>query len=141
MHQRSTSGSPKRLAIWFVIWGLINAVLWSPTTVSASDEDGAYLNKIEQRIIATWKLPPKSDGLKVVLRYWLSRSGAVSLVRVDTTSGNRSFDDSAVQAVIRASPFPPPPKSFPIGDVRMVIYLTGPTPSKPVQKKLSDQEI
>lgn len=141
MHQTSTSGSPKRLAIWFVIWGLINAVPWSPTTVSASDEDGAYLNKIEQRIIATWKLPPKSDGLKVILRYWLARSGAVSFVRVDKTSGDQNFDNSAVQAVRRASPFPPPPKSFPIGDVRMVIYLTGPTQSKPVQKKLPDQEI
>ena len=75
------------------------------------------------------------------LAYWLARSGAVSFVRVDTTSGNQSFDKSAVQAVRRASPFPPPPKSFPIGDVRMVIYLTGPTPSKPVQKKLPDLEI
>ena len=36
--------------------------------MSASDEDGAYLNKIEQLIIARWKLPPKSDGLKVILR-------------------------------------------------------------------------
>ena len=139
--QRSFKLVMSQLAISFVFWGLLNAALWTPTTMSASDEEGAYLNKIEQLIIARWKLPPKSDGLKVILRYWLARSGAVSFVRVDTTSGNQSFDDSAVQAVRRASPFPPPPKSFPIGDVRMVIYLTGPTPSKPVQKKLPDLEI
>jgi len=71
-----------QLAISFVFWGLLNAALWTPTTMSASDEEGAYLNKIEQLIIARWKLPPKSDGLKVILRYWLARSGAVSFVRV-----------------------------------------------------------
>ena len=56
------------LAISFVFWGLLNTALWTPTAMSASDEDGAYLNKIEQLIIARWKLPPKSDGLKVILR-------------------------------------------------------------------------
>jgi hypothetical protein len=76
------------LAISFVFWGLLNTALWTPTAMSAS-EDGAY--QIEQLIIARWKLPPRSDGLKVILRYWLARSGAVSFVRVDTTSGNPEF--------------------------------------------------
>ena len=74
--------------------------------------------------MATWKLPPKSDGLKVTLRYTLARNGSVSFVRVEKTSGNPSFDDSAVQAVRRASPFLPPPKSFPVGDLRMVLDPT-----------------
>jgi protein TonB len=78
--------------------------------------------------MAAWKLPPKSDGRKVTLRDSLGRNGSVSLVRVGKSSGNQSFDDSAVQAVRRASPFPPPPKSFPIGDLRMVLDPTLPLP-------------
>ena len=79
--------------------------------------------------MAAWKLPPKSDGLKVTLRYTLVANGSVSSIRVEKSSGNQSFDDSAVQAVRRASPFPPPPKSFPVGDLRMVIDPTLPLPS------------
>ena len=59
--QRSFTLVMSQLAISFVFWGLLNAALWTPTTMSASDEEGAYLNKIEQLIIARWKLPPKSD--------------------------------------------------------------------------------
>lgn len=66
----------------------------------------------------------KEEGLKVTLRSNLARNGSVSLVRVEKTSGDASFDDSAVQAVRRASPFPPPPKSFPVGDLRMVLDPT-----------------
>ena len=91
--------------------------------------------------MAAWKLPPKSDGLKVTLRYNIARTGSVSFMRVEKTSGNQSFDDSAVQAVRRASPFPPPPKSFPTGDIRMVLDPTRPTPSKSVPKKPPEHEI
>jgi TonB family protein len=66
----------------------------------------AYLGKVEIRIMAAWKIPPKSKGLKVALRYHLARNGAVSFVRVEKSSCNESFD-SAVQALRRASPFPP----------------------------------
>ena len=95
----------------------------------ATDEAEAYLNKVEQKIMAVWKRPPKTDGLKVTLRYNLARNGFVSAVRIEKSSGNQSFDDSAVQAVRRASPFPRPPKSFPIGELRMVL-----DPSLPAAK-------
>jgi TonB family protein len=88
------------------------------------------LTKVEERIMAAWKLPPKSSGLKVTLRYTLAANGSVSSVRVEKSSGNSTFDDSAVQAVRRASPFPPPPKSFPTGDLRMVLDPTLPVPSE-----------
>ena len=106
---------------------------------TADDEPAAYLGQVEKRIIAAWKLPPKSDGLKVTLRYTLARNGEVSFVRVEKSSGDQSFDDSAVQAVRRASPFPSPPKSFPTGDLRMVLDPTLPvTPPSP--KRLLRQQ-
>jgi TonB family protein len=102
--------------------------------VNAADEASVYLDKIERRIVAAWKVPPKSDGLKVTLRYNLARNGSISFVRVEKSSGSQSFDDSAVQAVRRASPFPAPPKTFPIGDLRMVLDPTLPAPTEKVPK-------
>ena len=74
----------------------------SLSAVTATDEAETYLDKIEKKIMATRKIPAKSDGLKVTLRYNLARNGSVSFVRVEKCSGNQSFDDSAVQAVRRA---------------------------------------
>lgn len=105
------------------------------TWAGAANDASAYLGKVEQRIMAVWKLPVNSDGSKVVLRFHVARTGAVSLVRVEKTSGNRSFDESAVQAVLRANPFPSPPGSIPIGDVRMVLDPTRPLPLGTVPKK------
>jgi TolA protein len=81
----------------------------STIAATTDDEAAAYLGVVEKRIMAMWNLPPKSDGLTVTLRYTLVKNGSVSFVRVENSSGNQTFDDSAVQAVRRASPFPPPP--------------------------------
>jgi len=112
---------------------LFTAILFIlPILLPAGPDDAAtsYLAEVEHRVIAVWKLPPKSDGLKVTLRYKLARDGSVSSVRVEKTSGNQSFDNSAIQAVHRASPFPRPPKSFPVGDLRLVLQPTLTTPQK-----------
>jgi TonB family protein len=130
----------RRLVI-FTLWGLMASLFWPLPPGCADDAAEAYINRIEQRIMATWKLPPKSDGLKVVLRYNLARNGTVSFVRTEKTSGNQSFDDSAVQAVRRASPFPPPPKSFPVGDLRMVLDPTLSPSPKPAPKNLPQERI
>jgi len=64
--------------------------------------------------------------LKVVIRLRLERSGRLSDIRVEKSSGDKQFDASAVQAVRGASPFLPVPdaaKSL-IGDLRMVLEPT-----------------
>ena len=130
----------RRIATALTVWGLMVGLFW-PLPILSADEAEAYIDKVEQRIMAVWKLPPKSDGLKVTLRYSLARNGSVSFVRVEKTSGNQSFDNSAVQAVRRASPFPRPPKMFPIGDLRMVLEWTNPKLHKSRSKKPPEQEI
>jgi TonB family protein len=95
----------------------------------AADDAPAYLDQIERRIMAAWKLPLNANGLKVFIRLRLERSGRVSDVRVEKSSGDKQFDASAVQAVRRASPFPPVPKSAQsslVGDRRMVLDPTQP---------------
>lgn len=123
----------KRFRILLALSGLI-ASISTAFGATADDDAAAYLGQVEKRIMAVWKLPPKSNGLKVALRYTLAANGSVSFVRVEKSSGDQSFDDSAVQAVRRASPFPAPPKSFPNGDLRMVL-----DPTLPVPKSVSSQ--
>ena len=88
--------------------------------------------------MAAWKLPPNANRLKVVIRLPVERSGRVSDVRVEKSSGDKQFDASAVQAVRRASPFPPVPESAQsslVGDLRMVLDPTRPVPEQfPGQK-------
>jgi TonB family protein len=105
----------------FTIYVIIALILGATIVANGSDEAEAYLGKVEIRIMAAWKIPPKSNGLKVTLGYHLARNGAVSFVRVERSSGNTSFDDSAIQALRKASPLPPPPKSFGYGDMKMVL--------------------
>ena len=130
----------RSIATALTLWGLMGG-LFCPLRTLSADEAEVYIDKVEQRIMAVWKLPPKSDGLKVTLRYSLARNGSVSFVRVEKTSGNQSFDNSAVQAVRRASPFPRPPQMFPIGDLRMVLEWTRPKMHKSRLKKPPEQEI
>jgi TonB family protein len=86
----------------------------------------AYLDQVESRVMAVWRLPEKLDGRRVILRMNLERSGRVSNVRVETSSGDKKFDDSAVAAIKTASPFPPVPESakFIVGDLHMVLDPT-----------------
>src|SRR5262245_58385272 len=86
-----------------------------------NSEPATYLDQIEHRIMISCLIPSNAHGLKVSLRFNLARSGRVSKLRVDKSSGNAKFDGSAVEAVRRASPFPRPPRSFPIGDLRLVL--------------------
>jgi TonB family protein len=110
----------------------------SVNAASADDGATAYLGQVETRIMAAWRLPPKSNELKVTLRYTLAANGSVSSARVEESSGNRTFDESAVQAVRRASPFPPLPKSFPTGDLGMVLDPS--LPIAPPKRTLRQQQ-
>jgi len=77
--------------------------------------------------MAAWKLPPKANGLKVVIR-----------LRVEKSSGDKQFDASAVQAVRRASPFPPVPEHAKnlIGYLRMVLDPTRVVPENVPGRKI-----
>jgi len=109
-----------------------------------ADHASAYIDQVKRRIMAVWKLPPNANGLKVVIRLRLERSGRVSDVRVENSSDENQFDASAVQAVRRASPFslvPDSAKSSLVGDLRMVLDPTRPLPAENEPKlKASSQQ-
>jgi TonB family protein len=94
-------------------------------SILAADDSAAraYLDQVESRIMAVWKLPEKVEGRRVIVRMQLESSGRVSNVRVEKSSGDKTFDASAVTAVRTASPFPAVPESAKIvvGDLHMVL--------------------
>jgi TonB family protein len=49
------------------------------------------------------------DNIETVVLARILRNGAVTDVTFEKRSGNRYFDDSAIRAIKKASPFPPLP--------------------------------
>ena len=102
-------------------------------TAAADDAANAYVYQMEKRIMAAWHLPKASAGLTVALRMNFERSGRLSAVRVEQSSGNKDFDESAVEAVRRVAEFPPVPHALDhlIGDLVIVL---DPTPAEQTPK-------
>lgn len=75
----------------------------------------AYYEAIWSRIKAEWALPRgilPSRNLEAVADVTVSRSGSVTSLGIERSSGNRYFDQSAIRAIQKASPFPPIPGSI-----------------------------
>ena len=70
---------------------------------------GPYLEMIRKRVQSVWKYPAGISGShQVNIVFVIDRSGNLAQARVvDSTS--RSLNDSALQAMKLASPFPPIP--------------------------------
>jgi TonB family protein len=89
---------------------------------AASDTAGgrgkmnAYFAQIRARIKGQWAVPaaiiPKQH-MEAIIDVQIVRSGAISHISFEKRSGNRYFDESALKAVRKASPFPPFPEGFP----------------------------
>ncbi len=78
----------------------------------SSPDFNAYLNKIKNRVNAVWKYPQGISGRhKVYLSFVLDRAGTLVQVKV-IESPDSKLDNSALQAMKRASPFPPIPESL-----------------------------
>jgi len=77
-----------------------------------NDKMRAYYATIWSRIKGKWALPQgilPGEQLETVIDVTILRSGAVTGVDFEKRSGNRFFDDSALKAIQKASPFPPLP--------------------------------
>lgn len=71
-----------------------------------------YYALIWSRIKGSWALPQSllpGEVLEAVIDVTILRSGAVAEVYFEKRSGNAYFDESAMRAIRKASPFPPLP--------------------------------
>jgi len=76
-----------------------------------SDYD-QYLKQIERRVRSVWKYPDEVTGAhKVTVRFTLDRAGKLTQAEVLESSDSR-LNAGAVEAMKRASPFPPIPEAL-----------------------------
>ncbi len=77
-----------------------------------SGDYGQYLKLIEKRVFSVWKYPDGASGVqKVSVRFTLDRAGKLSQVEVLDSTDPR-INSSALEAMKKASPFPPIPESL-----------------------------
>ena len=70
---------------------------------------GALVGRIGAKVRQNWNKPPGSmAGLETVISVKVQRTGEVRSVKVVKSSGNVYFDQSAENAVYKASPLPFP---------------------------------
>ncbi len=74
--------------------------------VTDDEKAMAYVAQIQREIISNWSRPPSArNGMQAILRVRLIPTGEVVDVNVEESSGNDSFDRSAVLAVRKAERF------------------------------------
>jgi TolA protein len=90
----------------------------APGSVEGSGSPGygvefiTYTQHIKQKVKDAWILAERKPGLRAVVRFGVEGSGQVMDVELADSSGDRTFDQSALRAVSKASPFPSPPEAY-----------------------------
>lgn len=88
----------------------------------------AYLALVQQRIRNVWKAPAldfTNRTYATVVKFRLHKNGSVSLVTIEQSSGNESYDTAGKQAVLSASPLPefPPDLSHAYVDAHITLAV------------------
>ena len=80
-----------------------------------------YLRQIQRKVSEKWVPPARGSepGDRVVVRFEIGRDGQVRTPKVERSSGNTIYDQSALRAIMDASPFPPLPQEFPAQSLRV----------------------
>jgi colicin import membrane protein len=94
---------------------LIDAEAGARRAVTDDEKAMAYVAQIQAEIIQNWSRPPRArNGMQALLRVFLVPTGEVVDVTLLESSGNESFDRSALLAVRKAERFqvPDDPRQF-----------------------------
>jgi TonB family protein len=80
-----------------------------------------YLRQVQQKVSERWVPPARESepGRRAVILFEIHRDGQVTNPHVEKTSGNPWYDQSALRAVLDATPFPPLPQEFPAESLRV----------------------
>ncbi len=97
----------------------------SPATVVGLDVSDFpftyYLRQIQQKVSEQWRAPAAggATGQRSVVLFEILRDGRIKDPVVEQTSGDSFFDQSAIRAIVEASPFPPLPQDFKASSLRV----------------------
>ncbi len=76
-----------------------------------------YFGMVRERVKGFWVIPDtvaEEEGMEAVVVVTIDKNGLVLTSRFERVSGNPYFDQSAMRAITKASPFPPPPGKVPL---------------------------
>ena len=87
-----------------------------PKTQGATGDDSQY-NQYGGRLGAViksyWYFPGGKKGEReTIVSITVMRNGTIKINRIEKSSGNALFDESALRAIKKASPFEPPPAEY-----------------------------
>jgi len=71
-----------------------------------------YTQEVKQRVKQSWIVAEHKSGLTAVVRFGILANGEVVGVELVERSGDIVFDESAMRAVRKANPLPPPPEAY-----------------------------
>ena len=80
--------------------------------IQKSPEFIRYQNVIKDQVKNSWTWVGRRTDLKVTVNVSIQENGEITGLRLVGTSGDRSFDESVIRAIKKASPLPPPPAEF-----------------------------
>lgn len=78
-----------------------------------------YISQVRDSLWRQWSARMPGGGGEALVGFAVLRNGGVTDVRVESSSGEGAFDQSAMEAVQEAAPFPPLPREFPDGFLKV----------------------
>ena len=71
-----------------------------------------YTQEVKHRVKQSWIVAEHKSGLTAVVRFGILANGEVVGMELAERSGDSVFDESAMRAVRKADPLPPPPEAY-----------------------------
>ncbi len=71
-----------------------------------------YIQGMHRRIGTNWFRPQAAEGAAAVIYFRIKRDGTISEAKIETSSGNGTFDRAALSAVRSSSPLTPLPFAY-----------------------------
>jgi TonB family protein len=71
-----------------------------------------YYKTVQEEIKKSWTFTGGSNDLTATVNFAIGPDGALTAVKIGTSSNDSAFDDSVIRAIRRAAPFPAPPEKF-----------------------------
>ncbi len=71
-----------------------------------------YYKAVQDQIKKAWTFTGGSNDLTATVNFAIGPDGALTALKIGTSSNDSAFDDSVIRAIRRAAPFPAPPEKF-----------------------------
>lgn len=90
---------------------------YNPPSAQSQNNNGSvdmksYTEAMHNKISSKWTPPSVEKGGKVIVEYTIQKNGHIINEKIETSSGNKELDASALKALRKASPLPPLPMNL-----------------------------